>query len=187
MRELAPVLGDAVVVAGLGYASWALFSEADRDENLYMGGAMGLGSSVALGIALARTERQVLCMEGDGSLLMNLGSLASIGATAPPNLTVVVWDDGLYLTTGGQPTHTGGAVSLAAVAHGCGIPRVHEVEAEGPLADAVRDAFAGAGPALVVAKIGRESSRPARCRMPLVVIRHRLMQALGTCRCHGRE
>jgi thiamine pyrophosphate-dependent acetolactate synthase large subunit-like protein len=186
-RALAPHLGDAIAVTGLGYASWALHEVADRDLNLYLNGSMGLASSVALGLARARPERQVVALEGDGSLLMNLGSLATIGAHRPPNLTVVVWDDGLYLTTGGQSTHTRDAVDLAAVARGCGIARAHVVDDEGALSERVREAFAAPGPALVVAKIGRESTRPARCRLPTVVIRHRLQQALGTCRCHGGE
>ena len=82
---------------------------------------MGLASSIGLGLALARPDRRVIVCDGEGALLMNLGSLATIAVMGPPNLTVIVWDNGEYATTGGQPSATAYGADLAGVARALGI------------------------------------------------------------------
>ena len=82
---------------------------------------MGLASSIGLGLALARPDLRVFVVDGDGSLLMNLGSLATIGWTRPPNLVLIVWDNGEYGTTGGQDTATAHGADLEAAARAMGI------------------------------------------------------------------
>ncbi|MDP9373980.1 MAG: thiamine pyrophosphate-dependent enzyme, partial [Chloroflexota bacterium] len=114
---------DAAVVAGIGNTNFDLFAAGDRPQNFYMLGSMGLAASIALGVALAQPARQVVALEGDGSILMNLGCLATIAAAAPRNLTVILWDNGLYQITGRQRSATAAATDLVAVARGAGIAR----------------------------------------------------------------
>jgi sulfopyruvate decarboxylase subunit beta len=115
---LAERLGDEVVVTNLGQASMDMLRLADRPLNCYTYGAMGQCSSIALGIALARPDARVICLDGNGSLLMNLGSLCTIASVAPRNYVLLVWDNEVHQTTGGQPTATASRASLAAIARG---------------------------------------------------------------------
>lgn len=112
------------VVANLGPATFDLHAAGDRDANLYTWGAMGLASSIGLGVALAAPDRKVIVTDGDGSLLMNLGSLATIARQSPPNLVHVVWDNKMWYETGGQPTHTATGTDLAGIALAAGIRNV---------------------------------------------------------------
>src|SRR5215475_7266332 len=93
-RAICAVAGDAAIVASLGHPAYDLFAAGDRGENFYTWGSMGLASSIGLGLAMARPDLRVFVLDGDGSLLMNLGSLATIGWVHPENLVIVVWDNG---------------------------------------------------------------------------------------------
>src|SRR5262249_33829512 len=108
--------GDAPIVASLGHPAYDLFAAGDRPQNFYTWGSMGVASSIGLGLALARPHARVFVIDGDGSLLMNLGSLATIGLLQPANLVLVVMDNEEYATTGGQPTPTAHGADLAAAA-----------------------------------------------------------------------
>lgn len=112
--------GELLVVAGLGAPSWDCAAAGDHPLTFPMWGAMGGAAMVGLGIALARPERPVLVITGDGEMLMGLGSLATIGARRTPNLAVAVLDNQCYGETGMQPTHTAHGVDLAGVAAACG-------------------------------------------------------------------
>ncbi|HEY8486708.1 MAG TPA: thiamine pyrophosphate-dependent enzyme [Limnochordales bacterium] len=127
-RALVELLTHELVVAALGNPAYDLFLAGDRDENFYMWGAMGLAGSVGLGLALALPGRRVVVLDGDGAVLMNLNALATIGSLRPANLVHVVWDNGSYDLTGGQPTAAARGVRLAAVARACGYDPVEEVE-----------------------------------------------------------
>src|SRR5260221_3848137 len=94
--------GDAAIVASLGHPTYDLFAAADRPRNFYTWGSMGMASSIGLGLASARPDLRVIVLDGDGSLLMNLGSLATIALLRPANLTLVAMDNDEYATTGGQ-------------------------------------------------------------------------------------
>lgn len=149
---LTSLLGDArghLVVTGLGNAAndLALLS-GDSPAVFTMDGAMGAAVSVGLGLALARPERSVVVVTGDGELLMNVGALATVAVQQPPNLTVVCLDNQAYGLTGDQATHTAdGVVDLAGIAGAAGIARVatvtnqEELTAVGPLAGAGRTTF----------------------------------------------
>src|SRR5438477_11949093 len=105
-RLLVSVLGREPVVASLGHPTYDLYVAGDRPQNFYTWGSMGMASSIGLGLALAKPEARVYVVDGDGALLMNLGSLATIGLLRPPNLVLVVMDNGAYATTGGQSSPT---------------------------------------------------------------------------------
>src|SRR6476469_8118457 len=115
-RQIVERAGDAPIVASLGHPAYDLFASGDRPQNFYTWGSMGVASSIGVGLALAKPEIRVFVVDGDGSLLMNLGSLATIGLLQPANLVLVVMDNEAYATTGGQATPTAHGADLAAAA-----------------------------------------------------------------------
>jgi thiamine pyrophosphate-dependent acetolactate synthase large subunit-like protein len=127
--------GDLVVVPGLGSTTWDLAAAGDNPKNFYMWGAMGGAAMIGLGLALAQPRRRVAVITGDGEMLMGLGSLATIGLQRPPNLAVIVFDNGVYGETGMQPSHTQGGADLVGAAKACGISCVLDVRDDAALAD----------------------------------------------------
>ena len=172
------LLTDEPVVVSLGHPAYDLFAAGDRPLNFYTWGSMGLTSSIALGLALARPDRHIIAVDGDGSLLMNLGSLATIGVCAPKNLFVVVMDNGEYGTTGGQKTATAGTADLAGAARAMGIARSGTVRDPAALAALLRESRGAPGPWLVVVKV-EESAPTAKPPLDCVFIKQRFMAALG--------
>jgi len=112
--------GDLLLVTGLGSPTYDAAAAGDHEANFYLWGAMGGAAMIGLGLAIARPERRVLVLTGDGEMLMGLGSLATIAARQPANLSIVVLDNGRYGETGAQHSHTALGTDLAAVAQGCG-------------------------------------------------------------------
>lgn len=129
--------GEAVVVTGLGSATWDVAAPGDHARNVYLWGAMGGAVSVALGLALARPETPVLAITGDGEMMMGLGSLAVVAQQAPANLAVIALDNGEYGETGAQRAHTApnmpNRADLAAIAAGCGLRAARTVTTEAEL------------------------------------------------------
>jgi len=115
---------DTFVVCNMGAPSKELYHLNDRAQNFYMLGSLGLVSSISLGIALSKPDKQIVCIDGDGSLLMNLGSLSTISYVNPQNLTLIVIDNGVYGSTGNQKSHTSRNTLLDDVAEGVGIESV---------------------------------------------------------------
>lgn len=118
-----------------------------------MGGAMGKGSSLALGLALAQPDRKVLLLDGDGSLLMNLGSLVTVSNKAPENLYHFVFENGVYAITGGQPVPGSGKTSFAGMAKEAGYAAVYEFEDTEEFATGLHDILHEKGPVLISLKI----------------------------------
>jgi thiamine pyrophosphate-dependent acetolactate synthase large subunit-like protein len=114
--------GDTLVIAGLGSTAWDVTAAGDHPLNFPLWGAMGGAAMIGLGLALARPERRVLVITGDGELLMGLGSLATIAVQRPANLALVVFDNERYGETGMQATHTAHGVDLAGIAAAAGFP-----------------------------------------------------------------
>lgn len=119
--------GDALIVCNIGFPSRELYAALDRNENFYMLGSMGLASSIGLGLALARPEQRVIVLDGDGAVLMNLGTLATIANYAPKNYLLVILDNCCYGSTGAQPTCTHLGTDLAEMAEAAGIKDVRKV------------------------------------------------------------
>lgn len=148
VRELrAQVPGQDPILATTGYLSRSLYAAGDRPEQFYLQGSMGHVTAVALGVALHHPHRTVVVLDGDGAALMHLGALAVVGGTAPPNLVHVVFDNGGYESTGGQPAP--GRVDFAAVAAGCGYRTALTVDDESGLRAGVTQALAAPGPVLL--------------------------------------
>ena len=145
--------GESPIVSNLGPTSSDLWHSGHRDRNFYTYGNMGLCSSIALGMAMG-TDEQVISLDGDGSLLMNLGTVASIGREQPKNLTVIVWDNEKWGQTGGQTSHTGTGTDLEKVAQSCGISHTKTVTDLEDFEAAVSEALVSSdGPHFIVAKI----------------------------------
>ena len=171
-RVIVQLAGDAPIVASLGHPAYDLFAAGDRPRNFYTWGSMGLASSIGLGLAIARPDVRVIVLDGDGSLLMNLGSLATIGLLRPANLVVVVMDNQEYATTGGQPTPTAHGADLEAAARAMGIAASATVRTEDELRQAMESTR------FIVAKV-QESAPTAKPPLDCVFIKHRFMLALG--------
>ena len=97
---------DEPIISANGYISRDLFSLCDKKSNFYMIGSMGLASSIGLGVAIKNPEKRIFVFDGDGNVLMNLGSLATIGSIKPKNLIHVIFDNSSHESTGGQPTNS---------------------------------------------------------------------------------
>ena len=127
MRILLAERGNLLLVTGLGSTTYDAAAAGDNDRNFYLWGAMGTAAMVGLGLAVAAPQRRVLVVTGDGEMLMGLGALATIGVERPPNLALVVFDNGHYGETGMQASHTNAGISLPGVAQACGIDAVFDV------------------------------------------------------------
>jgi sulfopyruvate decarboxylase subunit beta len=169
----------ALVVTSLGNASylWAKLHEAP--ENFYFEDAMGLALPLALGLAIAQPSRPVIVVEGDGGLLMHLGTLVTVGAVNPANLTVLIIQNGVHAASGGQAL-TNAALDLAQLARASGIALSENIEKPEALVAKLRDGTArGGAECLVLAtEPDLEVVRPPVALDP-VVIKHRLQTAIG--------
>ena len=157
-REAVPALigrhQDFLIVTGLAGTSKDIAALTRDGEHTYtMAGAMGGACMIGLGLALARRDRRVLVVTGDGELLMNLGSLATIAVMDPPNLSVVCVDNGHYGETGYQRSHTSLGVDLEKIAAGSGIKRTLTVDEQGEIAAGARLIREGNGAAFVLLRV----------------------------------
>lgn len=166
------------IIASLGHPAYDLCAVEDRPANFYTWGSMGLASSIGLGLAMARPDLPVVVLDGDGSLLMNLGSLATIGWRRPGRLIVIVWDNAEYGTTGGQDTATKHGANLEAAAHAMGIAGAVTVQTADELTTAFAHARRSPGPWVIVAKVS-ESAPTVKPPLDCVFIKQRFMNAIG--------
>ncbi len=176
-RLVGKLAHEEAVIGGIGNSNFDLWSAGRRPQNFYMLGSMGLAIPIALGVAIAQPKRHVIALEGDGSLLMQLGCLSTVAQQAPKNLTIVVWDNGIYQITGGQKTASASAADLVAIARGSGLAKSTWAADE----DEFDRLFVGAlkgGPSLIAARIDDKPGMGTTDRDP-VQIRERFMHGLG--------
>jgi thiamine pyrophosphate-dependent acetolactate synthase large subunit-like protein len=168
-----------LVVTGLGSASYDVFAAGDRDRNYYLWGAMGGSTALALGLALAQPDKPVVVVTGDGEQLMGIGTLATIGAKQPRNLTVIVLDNGRFGETGMQLSHTSLGTDLVAVAKGCAIEDAFAVATADRSAELAARVARREGPTFVRVLI--EPSEAPRALPPRdgAFIKNRFRMALG--------
>jgi thiamine pyrophosphate-dependent acetolactate synthase large subunit-like protein len=171
--------GDLLVVTGLGSPTYDVAAAGDHPRNFHLWGAMGGAAMTGLGLALARPDDPVAVVTGDGEMLMGLGGFATIAMQAPPNLRIVVLDNGLYGETGGQKTHTAGPTDLAAVAIACGLRGVTIVNDAGVDALAARLVDARGGAEVAVIKIDPENAPRLLPSRDGVMLKIRMRRALG--------
>lgn len=178
-QALADWFGTNPVIASLGHPAYDLFATGDRDTYFYTWGSMGLASSIGVGLAMAQPDKRVIVLDGDGSLLMNLGSLATIGWVQPRNLVLIVWDNALYGTTGGQDTATAHGTDLAAAAKAMNVASAVTVSSIDELTAGARRAGTTPGPHVIIAKV-TENAPGAKPTLDYVGIKKRFMAAAGT-------
>ena len=178
-RLVAKLQNEEAVIGGIGHTNFDLWAAGRRPQNFYMLGSMGLAIPIALGVAIAQPQRKVIALEGDGSLLMMLGCLTTIGARQPSNLINVIMDNGAYEITGGQPTATSQGTDLAAIARAAGIANSHWAADEAHFDSLIDQALATPGPHLIAARL--TSAKPAgQTERDPAQIRDRFMRGLGT-------
>jgi sulfopyruvate decarboxylase subunit beta len=161
LRAIYDDLADAIVVTIMGAVAAELQSLGHRPSHFYLQHAMGLASSVGLGIALCRPELDVVVLDGDGSLLMNLGTLSTMGRYRPKNLTHVVFDNESLLSVGGFPTATSTGTDLAGVAKAAGVPRASTVHDVDGFVAAFKEARAARELTTLVAKVDAHYQPPS--------------------------
>lgn len=149
-----PELEDRLVVTIMGACAQELYDLGHRENFFYLQHAMGLASSIGIGLAIHRPEESIVVLDGDGSVLMNLGTFATMARYAPTNLVHVVFDNGSLLSTGGFTSHTtSGITDLAGVARASGIEHVADTDDIMAFGEAILDAFDRPGPSVVVARV----------------------------------
>jgi len=175
-RQAVPALigrhQDFLIVTGLAGTSRDIAALTEDGAHTYtMAGAMGGAAMIGLGLALARRDKRVLVVTGDGELLMNVGSLATIAVLNPPNLSIVCVDNGHYGETGYQRSHTSLGVDLEKIAAACGIKRTLAIEQEAELAAGARLIREGNGASFVLLRVKpteppayKRDLDPATCR-----------------------
>ncbi len=179
VAELLRDRGDMLVVSGLGSPSYDVMAAGDHDLNYYLWAAMGSAMTVGLGLATAQPSRPVVVITGDGEALMGFGALATIALRRPPNLSIVVLDNGHFGETGMQASHTGQGIDLARVAEACGFPVVDRVTERQGVEPLRRRIHAKAGLNLAVVAIAAENLPRALPPRDGVQVKNRFRQALG--------
>jgi thiamine pyrophosphate-dependent acetolactate synthase large subunit-like protein len=169
---------DEAVIGGIGYSNFDLWAAGRRPQNFYMLGSMGLAAPIALGVAIAQPERKTIALEGDGSILMQVGALATIAARKQKNLIVVILDNGAYQITGGQVAATGLGADIVAMARGAGIGQSMWAADESHFDELIDRALAEDGPWLIGCRIDTSKPVDTTERDP-AQIRDRFMRGLG--------
>ncbi|MHB8647050.1 MAG: thiamine pyrophosphate-dependent enzyme [Thermomicrobiales bacterium] len=177
-RRVVARLTNEAVFAGIGNAGFDLFAAGDRPQNFYMFGSMGLASSLGLGYALARPAERVIVLEGEGSVLMNLGSLATIARMRPRRYLLVIMDNGTYALTGSQRNAAAETTDMAAIARGAGIPHVATPRTADAFERAVVEALGSDDPAVIVVTIA-DGNSAARHEWDPVSVKHRFMTGVA--------
>jgi len=171
LRAIYPELEDCLVVTIMGATASELHSLGHRPNFFYLQHAMGLASSTGLGLALSLPDQTIVVLDGDGSLLMNLGSLSTMARYRPGNLVHIVFDNESLLSVGGFPTATSTGTDLEGIACAAGIPKVLTVRTVEDFNAAVKDAIDGKQLTTIVAKV--EAKGPAGYLSDLSLVENR--------------
>ncbi|MHC4044162.1 thiamine pyrophosphate-dependent enzyme [Bradyrhizobium sp. 23AC] len=177
-RLIGKLKHEEAVIGGIGNTNFDLWAAGHRPQNFYMLGSMGLAFPIALGVALAQPDRRVFALEGDGSLLMQLGALSTIATLKPKNLIMIVMDNGIYQITGAQPTPAASVADIVAIATGSGLSNSTWAADEEDFERLVDAAMSAAAPSLIAVRIDDKPGVGTTRRDP-VQIRERFMHGLG--------
>ncbi|MBE0620874.1 MAG: hypothetical protein IH605_09805 [Burkholderiales bacterium] len=180
-RLVAKLKQEEAVIGGIGNSHFDLWASGQRPQNFYMLGSMGLAVPIAFGVALAQPQRRVFALEGDGSLLMQLGALGTVARHALKNLVIIVFDNGMYQITGAQPTLTSYCTDLVAMAKGAGLAQSVWAADEAHYEELIDVALKGEGPWFIAARTDQQPPAGVTER-DAAKIRGRFMQALGASR-----
>jgi len=173
---IAKSVGKNPIVSANGFISRDLFEVNDKESNFYMIGSMGLASSIGLGIALKNPKKHVFIFDGDGNILMNLGSLVTIGSLRPKNLIHIVFDNNSHESTGGQPTNSS-KVNLEKIAKEAHY-KIFIIKSKTKLLSVLRKIKNLQGPIFLLIKISTSNERSRRVSWESKTIRDRVMKSL---------
>jgi len=175
---IAKRLGNSPIVSANGFISRDLFELCDKPSNFYMIGSMGLSSSIGLGIALKNPRKKVYIFDGDGNILMNLGSLTTIGTKKPKNLFHIVFDNGVHESTGGQPSNSMDIqIDAIAKASNYTVFRTSAAKKLQPILDKTKKIK---GPILLLIKVEKSDNVSARVIWEPRIIKTRFMKSLNS-------
>ena len=174
-RAISEILTDELVVCNIGIPSKELYAVKDRPENFYMLGSMGLASSIGVGLALSQ-PRTVVVFDGDGAILMNLGSLATIAYYRPRNLKLIIFDNAAYGSTGSQTT-IAEKVEVANISKGCGL-KTYVVETREDLQPTLQVQLRIEETVVIVVKISKENAKVPEIDLEPEEIKVRFMEVI---------
>ena len=170
-------IGNHPIISANGFISRDLFEVCDKSSNFYMIGSMGLASSIGLGVALKNPRKSVFIFDGDGNILMNLGSLTTIASQKPKNLIHVVFDNSVHESTGGQPTNSN-FVNIEKIAKACNYNHTFTVRTENNLLKILDKIKKLKGPIMIVVKIQQSKGKKSkRVNILPVEIKERFMMS----------
>jgi thiamine pyrophosphate-dependent acetolactate synthase large subunit-like protein len=174
---------DEAVIGGIGYTNFDLWAASEspsgrRQQNFYMLGSMGLAVPIAMGVAIAQPSRKVFALEGDGSVLMQLGSLSTVAARKQKNLCIVIMDNGAYQITGGQITMTEQGADIVGIARAAGVAQSAWAADEDGFVELIGRALKEDGPWLIGCRIDNQKPVDTTERDPSR-IRDKFMRGLG--------
>lgn len=178
LETIYPELKEHVVVTIMGAVAVELYTLGHRHNFFYLEHAMGLASSMGLGIALSMPEQKVIVIDGDGSLLMNLGTLSTMARYRPPNLLHLVFDNESLLSVGGFPTATALGTDLAGIARASGAPQVLEANTRESLKEAVQAALVSNTLTTIISKVEAVGPKSFQMDLPLLENRFQFKRAL---------
>ena len=169
-------IGNQHIISANGFISRDLFEVCDKNSNFYMIGSMGLASSIGLGVALKNTKKKIFVFDGDGNILMNIGSLITIGTTKPENLVHIIFDNTSHESTGGQPTATD-KIQLSKIAKSVNF-KVFQVKTKKQLVKILQKINLIPGPIMLIVKIGKGGIISKRINVESTEIKNRFMRSL---------
>lgn len=178
LQVIYPELKDRIVVTIMGAVAAELYTIGHRPNFFYLEHAMGLASSMGLGIALAMSQHKVIVIDGDGSLLMNLGTLSTMARYKPGNLLHLVFDNESLLSVGGFPTATSTGTDLAGIARSSGVPSVMEANTLESLQQSVKDALASNTLTTIISKVEAVGPKTFHMDLPLLENRFQFWRCL---------
>jgi len=177
MKEVVDYIEDEIVVSANGYISRDLFNLKDRSTNFYMIGSMGLASSIGLGLAMKNPNRKIFVFDGDGNILMNLGSLTTIGSIKPKNFVHIIFDNSSHESTGGQPTNSN-LVKIDEIAKSCNYNKVFVTKTNNELKKILIKSRQINGPIMILVKIKKGGDIGNRITIEPKKIKERFMKSL---------
>ena len=177
MKVIVNEIKNEIIIAANGFISRDLFNVHDKENNFYMIGSMGLASSISLGIAIKNTKKQIFVFDGDGNILMNFGSLVTIGSIRPKNLIHIVFDNSRHASTGGQPTNSK-FIEIEKIAQQCNYSSVFRVKNEQEIIKVLKKIKTLSGPIMILIKISHGGKIGNRIEIPPTEIKERFMENL---------
>src|SRR5579863_2400046 len=187
LQAIYPELENRIVVTIMGAVAVELYTIGHRPNFFYLEHAMGLASSMGLGIALSMPQHKVIVIDGDGSLLMNLGTLSTMARYKPGNLLHIVFDNESLLSVGGFPTATSTGTDLAGIARACGVPSVMQANTPESLSQSVRNALASTTLTTIISKVDAIGPKTFHMDLPLLENRFQFKRALEAMKQHGHD